>query len=63
MFDIEGIEEGLTPLKKLQVTARKPDSTEVKFTVTTRIDTEVEIEYYRYGGILNYVLAQLLKDN
>jgi aconitate hydratase len=63
LFDIEGIEEGLTPLKKLQVTATKSDSTEVKFTVTTRIDTEIEIEYYRYGGILNYVLAQLLKDN
>jgi aconitate hydratase len=62
-FDIEGIEEGLTPLKKLQVTATKSDSTEVKFTVTARIDTEIEIEYYRYGGILNYVLAQLLKDN
>ncbi|MHA2249687.1 MAG: aconitate hydratase AcnA [Candidatus Kariarchaeaceae archaeon] len=62
-FDIQGISEGLVPLKKLHVVARKSDGSIIEFDVTARIDTEVEIEYYRFGGILNYVLAQLLRDN
>ncbi len=63
LYSITGIAEGLTPLKKLEVCAKRSDSTEVNFKVITRIDTAVEIEYYRYGGILNYVLAQLLKNS
>jgi aconitate hydratase len=55
-FSISGIAADLTPMKKLEVTADGK-----KFTVTTRIDTPNELDYYRHGGILQYVLRQLAK--
>ena len=58
-FDILGVAEGLAPRKKLKVSARGKDGTPMEFTVLTRIDTPAEVEYYRYGGILPYVLSQL----
>jgi aconitate hydratase len=39
---------------------KKSDGSEEKFPVVVRIDTPVEIDYYRAGGILPYVLAQIL---
>ncbi|MEW5740208.1 MAG: aconitate hydratase AcnA [Myxococcota bacterium] len=61
-FSIAGIADGLAPMKKLIVTA-KTDSGETKsFTVTARIDTPNELDYYRHGGILQYVLRQLAKN-
>lgn len=61
VFDITGI-SNLSVGKKLDVTATKADGTKVEFKVTARIDTEVEIEYIKFGGILQYVLAQLLAE-
>ncbi len=61
VFDIEGIAEGLYPRKELTVRARKPDGSERAFSVIARLDTPVEVEYYRHGGILPYVLRKLLK--
>lgn len=61
VFDIEGIAEGLYPRKELTVRARKPDGSEMTFTVIARLDTPVEVEYYQHGGILPYVLRKLLK--
>ncbi|MEK7743804.1 MAG: hypothetical protein AAB578_05400, partial [Elusimicrobiota bacterium] len=58
-FDIQGVAEGLAPRKKLKVSARGKDGSPKEFTVLTRIDTPAEVEYYRYGGILPYVLSQL----
>ncbi len=55
-FSIGGISADLTPMKKLEVTADGK-----KFTVLTRIDTPNELDYYRHGGILQYVLRQLAK--
>jgi len=55
-FSITGIAADLTPMKKLEVTADGK-----KFTVVTRIDTPNELDYYRHGGILQYVLRQLAK--
>jgi aconitate hydratase len=61
-FDIVGIADGLAPMKTLTVTA-KGDGGETKtFTVTARIDTPNELDYYRHGGILHYVLRQLAKS-
>ncbi len=62
LYSITGIKEGLSPKKTLNVKAVRSDGSEIKFKVITRLDTDVEIEYYRYGGILNYVLAKLLKE-
>ncbi|MHA2099199.1 MAG: aconitate hydratase AcnA [Candidatus Kariarchaeaceae archaeon] len=61
-FDITGISEGLKPLKKLDVKATKTTGESVSFNVTARLDTEVEIEYFRNKGILNYVLGQLTSE-
>ena len=58
-FDIKGIADGLTPGKILDVTARHPGGAEIKFQVRARIDTGVEIEYIRHGGILPMVLRRL----
>lgn len=62
IYSIRGITEGLSVGKMLTVTAKKSDGNEVIFNVKARIDTEVELEYYKYGGILRYVLAELLKQ-
>ncbi|MEZ4227574.1 MAG: aconitate hydratase AcnA [Polyangiaceae bacterium] len=59
VFDISGIADGLKPGKRLKVTARRADGTSVEFEALTRIDTLVELDYYRHGGILQYVLRQL----
>jgi len=44
----------------LTVTAKSDDGSEKSFAVTTRIDTPEELNYYKHGGILQYVLRQLL---
>lgn len=60
-FTITGIAENIRPLKKVEVIARKEDGKEIKFEVIARVDSKIEIEYYRHGGILQYVLRQFLK--
>jgi aconitate hydratase len=62
LFEIEGIGEGLTPGKRLNVRATAPDGTSKTFRVITRIDTPIEVEYYKHDGILPYVLRQLAKS-
>ena len=57
-FDIRGIATSLKPGQQLEVSARG-ESGETKFSVTARLDTPVEIEYYKNGGILQYVLRQM----
>jgi aconitate hydratase len=61
-FSIGGIAEGLAPMKKLTVTAKGDDGSTKTFTVTCRIDTPNELDYYKHGGILQYVLRQLAKS-
>jgi aconitate hydratase len=58
-YDITGIALGLAPGVRLGVVAHGPTG-EKKFEVVARIDTVVELDYYRHGGILQYVLRQLL---
>ncbi len=57
-FSIAGIAEGLSPGKRLEVVA-KGEGGEKRFGVTARLDTPNEVDYYRHGGILNFVLRQL----
>ena len=60
-FDIAGVtalNEGTTP-SSVKVTATKGDGTTVEFDAVVRIDTPGEADYYRNGGILQYVLRQL----
>ncbi len=61
-FDITGMKElndGKTP-KTVKVTATKADGEVVEFDAVVRIDTPGEADYYRNGGILQYVLRSLV---
>jgi len=65
VYSISGLVDGLKanfsgPARNLAVTATRPDGTEVAFTAVSRIDTPQEVLYYQHGGILPYVLRQLL---
>jgi aconitate hydratase len=60
-FSISGIADGLRPGQTLSVHGRRADGSEFAFEVVCRIDTPIEIEYYRHGGILPYVLRLLLE--
>ena len=55
------ITDDVEPLQMLTVTATKPDGTVIEFEAQARLDTPVEVEYYRNGGILHTVLRQLAK--
>ncbi len=57
-FDI-AVDENVAPRQRLEVTATKADGTKVTFMVACRLDTPVELEYYRNGGILHTVLRNL----
>lgn len=60
-FDIQ-IDDAVKPLQDIAVTAKREDGTEVKFTARCRIDTPVEVEYYRNGGILHTVLRRMANE-
>ncbi len=59
-YDIIGISEGLYPGKILTVRAKKADGRVIEFKVKARLDTPIEVEYYKHGGILQYVLRKML---
>ena len=58
--DIDGVSTGLAPRKELDVTITRADGTVVKTKLLCRIDTPDELEYYRHGGILQYVMRQIM---
>ncbi|MBK8021377.1 MAG: aconitate hydratase AcnA [Chloroflexi bacterium] len=60
VFDILGIDDNLQPKQELTVTARGEDGTEKRFNVIARVDTPVDVEYYRNGGILQTVLRKFM---
>jgi aconitate hydratase len=59
-FTISGIKD-IAPRKQLQVKAFKGDGGEATFEVIARLDTDIEVDYYKHGGILPYVLRKILK--
>jgi aconitate hydratase len=65
-YDLRGMADalatGLVADRRLEVVAASEDGAVKKFQVRVRIDTPMEAEYYRHGGILQYVLRQLLKS-
>jgi aconitate hydratase len=61
IFDVTGIAGGVTPRMHATVKATDPQTGKsIEFQVRVRIDTPDEAEYYRHGGILQYVLRQLM---
>jgi len=63
VYDINGMGGSLKPLQEATVTAKADDGRITTFAVTVRIDTPVEIDYYRNGGILHTVLRNFLKES
>jgi aconitate hydratase len=59
-FDITGIESGITPRQDVTLMVRRTNGEVLHVPVTLRIDTPIEVEYYRNGGILPYVMRELL---
>jgi aconitate hydratase len=60
-FTIEGL-AGLGPRQKLTVRALGDDGKETRFTVQVRLDTDVEVDYFKNGGILPYVLRKISRE-
>jgi aconitate hydratase len=60
IFEIEGLASNFEPRKKMKVRARDASGKEKHFTAIARIDTPFEVAYYQHGGILQYVLRQML---
>lgn len=61
-FEITGISTDLRPHKLLEVKATKSNGETITFQSKARFDSAIEIEYYRHGGILHYVLRGFLKQ-
>lgn len=61
-FDIHGLQGELKPRQDLLVEATREDGSKFSFTVTLRLDSNIEIEYYRNGGILQTVLRNFVAE-
>jgi aconitate hydratase len=59
-FDIAGLEDGIKPQQDATLVIKRGDGTTQRVSVTLRIDTPIEVDYYKHGGILPFVLRQLL---
>jgi len=59
-FDLLGIEGGLKPLQDITLVIHRQDGATEEIPITLRIDTPIEVDYYHHGGILPFVLRQLL---
>lgn len=62
-FDLLGLSNDFKPMSEATLRVHKADGSSFDVPVVVRIDTPVEIDYYRAGGILPYVLAQILRAN
>jgi aconitate hydratase len=60
LIDITGIEKGITPMQDVTMTIRRRNGDNEQVPLKLRIDTPIEADYYAHGGILPYVLRELL---
>jgi aconitate hydratase len=61
-FDLVGFEGRITPRQDVKLVIRRTNGEAEEVPLTLRVDTPIEVEYYRHGGILPYVLRQLLSQ-
>jgi len=59
-FDLIGLDNNIKPMGQVKLIIHRANGTEDSQTLTNRIDTPIEVDYYRHGGILPFVLRQLL---
>src|SRR5262249_9091166 len=62
VFDLAGLEAGVKPRQDVKLVINRADGSRDEIPVTLRIDTPIEIEYYQHGGILPFVLRQLISN-
>ncbi len=62
VFDISGLSDRIEPRSEVSVTAAAPDGSRKAFRAIARLDSQVDVNYYRNGGILPTVLRSLLKQ-
>jgi len=60
VIDISGVGQGITPMQEVTMTIHRKDGTSEQVPLKLRIDTPIEVDYYAHGGILPYVLRELL---
>jgi aconitate hydratase len=60
-FDITGLEGALEPRMQLRCVIRRANGSRDEISLTCRLDTREEVEYFRHGGLLLYVLRQRLQ--
>ena len=63
LFSLRGVADGLKPRGDVRVVATRADGTSQEFNTTARIDTPEELVAFRHGGILPYVVRQLVSRN
>jgi aconitate hydratase len=61
-FDITGLNNQVQPGQKVDVTATREDGSKLAFQAILRLDSMVDVDYYRNGGILQTVLRQIMKE-
>jgi aconitate hydratase len=61
-FDISGIDKNLKPQQDVLLTIHRNDGSTQQLPLLVRIDTPIEVDYYRHGGILPYVLRELVNQ-
>ena len=59
-IDIAGIEKGITPMMDVTMTIKRKDGISEQVPLKQRIDTPIEVDYHTHGGILDYILRELL---
>jgi aconitate hydratase len=62
-FSITGLSNAIKPRQEVSLEVKRPDGTKETVPVILRIDTPIEIDYYRHGGILQFVLREILARN
>ncbi|MEO3946487.1 aconitate hydratase AcnA [Gorillibacterium sp. CAU 1737] len=61
-FEIEGLDNAVQPGQKLRIAVTREDGSDFSFEAVVRLDSMVEVDYYRNGGILQTVLRQLTQE-
>jgi aconitate hydratase len=59
-FELRGTERGITPGQDVTLVVKRADGSTKEITVKLRVDTSIEVEYFKHGGILPYVLRSLV---
>lgn len=62
-FDIRGISGDIKPRQDMTLVIHRPDGRMEEIPLTCRIDTAGEVDYYRHGGVLQYVLRNLMAES